>query len=1402
MKLSRIVSLSVLSAIVAMAAFAFSAPAQAQEPGGDNDYVDVGLTLEVPELRLASRHQILDIIVVNHGSRTAYDVEVVVRVVYPKESSYFLAPGDYDQVGGAPSLEVLAPDRSVSQGDDRYSLEWSIPELGGLQRETLHAGVIHKYLSSDPIPFNKEAYPHEFEGEVTTSSFESKIHKGNNTSRVWSYSNDLLYKSQIQAGGNYTVTVSVDDLFPSPGDTVNFTITTSRDYSYPGGGDPVTPPIDLKADVELTDGLSVSGDPTYETNLGLRSVPEQVRYSNGVFNVGTLTTGVQTNSVTLPIRVSSNATVHEQCLTATLTGNPPPGNGPFDDDISDNVAKVCLGSAPVREGDQVVLRDGTVDLFTWYDCVEITNHPCSSSASLEIVALGGTAVAEAGEHDIIHPHSVVVHIPDPAGRAISSDSMSDAMVWSTGFEEIDRGPKGRPGIFLGDNLEHLDWETTNDNDQWGVPDATYPTYQVGDLKVEVSGPGEVSSWYHSSNVATSFYGSGTDGVIYDDIWYLGFRYDIWLEFATLGTYTVTQTIKAKYDDDTTDTTDPTEYTDSGTYTFHVGPMTDLSVADGSSSDAAANQTAYTILAANNGPEHSADARVQIALPSGAQVTEYVASEGTYSNGVWTLPGLKNPDYRRSQGKPEAATLTLILSDGGVPNEPATATITLTDDSYNVCIASDRRTLVHTTEAACVADTDNGGSWHEGTVYEYPVNNNTATIQARSGLAGGAPDTAPALVQAIATGPRAKMVTWSEPESGSNHPDHGPVRSWDIEYSEDEGVRWMPLAHHYNGFNDYRFFIDYEVPSGSMRQYRVRARYDQRVGDWTVQSVPGAQAAAAGDRGVTIRPTSLTLREGGRGSYSVRLDARPTGNVVIDLSHSNPDVRLTTNQLTFTPSNWSRAQTVYVNAARDQDTADETDTITHVIDQAATSADYDYFILPDVTVTVTDPDAAPRFTAGGSGRTEIHVDEGGSTEYQVVLRTRPSEDVTVTLSYPSGTITLSPVRNLTFTPENYNVPLTITVTALQDDDDVDNDLAFICHRYSGDYADEQCLPVTVTDDDRGGVSGEVELSLSGYCPGTWPDDMSGTSIVVENYPEQAGGCFYQLRLKAAPTGNVTVTLRTDASKVELDADLWTEGLQNRLTFTPENWQDAQEIGFWPKADDDAANNNDFTITQTVSGGGYNGVVVPDIVVKVVDADRDRIGFRVEAPHGGLEAGEGDRSTSDGDLYQAAFYMFPETQPASTVTVAMSSDNPDVTLSPSRLSFTRSNWDQGHDGGPGRRVIVRAAQDSDEEDETATITFTVTSSDADYNGMEIGALTVRVVDDDKSEDGGSAGQASASPPPHPVASIEASSSDGGSAASGTRQSTGEAPSHAAPVAALLRRRPAGSAMVHRSSGRRRG
>ena len=256
------IRLMAIAAVIALLTGAFFDEHVAYAQGGEDDYVDVGLTLEVLELpRTDERgtpvppgliNHDVRVIVVNNGSRTAYDVEVVMDVEHPQENSPFVEV-----------LNVRVPVGRVSLENNGRTLRWTIPALGGLQREEFLAEVIHR----DPNGlFDNSEYVHEVFGKVTTSSHESSLHKGNNTARVWSYNYSAVSKGDWrQVGGNYTVNVSVDQPSPSPGDTVNFTITAGRTNPYithtiPGA---TPPPIDLEVDIELTGGLSVSGAPSY-----------------------------------------------------------------------------------------------------------------------------------------------------------------------------------------------------------------------------------------------------------------------------------------------------------------------------------------------------------------------------------------------------------------------------------------------------------------------------------------------------------------------------------------------------------------------------------------------------------------------------------------------------------------------------------------------------------------------------------------------------------------------------------------------------------------------------------------------------------------------------------------------------------------------------------------------------------------------------------------------------------------------------------------------------------------------------------------------------------------------------------------------------------------------------------
>ena len=81
-----------------------------------------------------------------------------------------------------------------------------------------------------------------------------------------------------------------------------------------------------------------------------------------------------------------------------------------------------------------------------------------------------------------------------------------------------------------------------------------------------------------------------------------------------------------------------------------------------------------------------------------------------------------------------------------------------------------------------------------------------------------------------------------------------------------------------------------------------------------------------------------------------------------------------------------------------------------------------------------------------------------------------------------------------------------------------------------------------------------------------------------------------------------------------------------------------------------------------------------------------------------------------------------QPTAAVTVKIASDNPDVTVDKSSLTFTTSNWKTT------QTVRVSAAQDNDAVDDTATLTHTTSGGDyGGANALSIGR-SVSVDDDD--------------------------------------------------------------------------
>ncbi len=178
--------------------------------------------------------------------------------------------------------------------------------------------------------------------------------------------------------------------------------------------------------------------------------------------------------------------------------------------------------------------------------------------------------------------------------------------------------------------------------------------------------------------------------------------------------------------------------------------------------------------------------------------------------------------------------------------------------------------------------------------------------------------------------------------------------------------------------------------------------------------------------IIVTSTKASISEnGGKTSFTAQLSAIPAKDVVIKFTSSDPtELGVDTPEtLTFTAANWNVPQTVNLKAIDDK-LADGTQTAyislksessdAHFNDLTARTVDYE--ILDDETVSVVLALAASELKPGAQ-----------STTISVSLSTEPTSDVTVTLTTTNATTAALGKTSFVFTPSNWNVTQTTTVT---------------------------------------------------------------------------------------------------------------------------------------------------------------------------------------------------------------------------------------------------------------------------------------------------------------------------------------------------------------------------------------
>ncbi len=443
------------------------------------------------------------------------------------------------------------------------------------------------------------------------------------------------------------------------------------------------------------------------------------------------------------------------------------------------------------------------------------------------------------------------------------------------------------------------------------------------------------------------------------------------------------------------------------------------------------------------------------------------------------------------------------------------------------------------------------------------------------------------------------------------------------------------------------------------------------------------------RGITATPDSnVTTEAGGTVTVGVKLNSQPTATVTISAQSSNTDEgTVSPVGLTFTTGNWNTAQDVTVTGQ--DDSVDDGDT-GYAITFTAASPDPLYEgQQASVELTNTDDDtrSVEITTTSTTDPPILRVSEvapGNTASYTVVLTSQPSDgNVTVTpVSSAPGNATVS--APLIFTPQNWNTAQPVTITAV--DDLIDNEAdrtATITHEVAGaDYGRQNVvagsIEVTVTDNDEEGVT------------------VSATELTVG----ETGDGSYTIVLNSQPTGTVTVTLAAGGDHPDAITITPPE-----LTFTTENWNNAQTVTVTGQRDH-VDNEADRTATISHSAGGdYAGVTITGVEVTITDSDT--AGVTLDQKHTSVT--EGQQSGDNPVSYTVVLDSKPRTGHVVKINITVAGP---ADTDPNSLTFTRENWNvpqsirvTAHDDGvvsePRTAVVSHQIVDAESSPEYGTV-----------------------------------------------------------------------------------------------------
>ncbi|MCP5502125.1 MAG: hypothetical protein H7A25_19665 [Leptospiraceae bacterium] len=208
-------------------------------------------------------------------------------------------------------------------------------------------------------------------------------------------------------------------------------------------------------------------------------------------------------------------------------------------------------------------------------------------------------------------------------------------------------------------------------------------------------------------------------------------------------------------------------------------------------------------------------------------------------------------------------------------------------------------------------------------------------------------------------------------------------------------------------------------------------------------------------------------------------------------------------------------------------------------------------------------------------------------------------------------------------------------------------------------------------------------------------------------EGGNSVTYTISIDKAPSSEILINAQADSQL------LLNNNSSASLSFTAENWSNAQIISVQAVDDTLLEGNHESIISHTVSMGGntiYN-LSKSEIIVSITD--NDDYGLTVTETGGSTDVSESGNTDSYSIVLNKA--------PSSDVNLSFVVDSQLNSIS--SLTFTPSNWNQP------QTITVSAVDDSLREyAHTSIINHSVSSSDPYYNNISVSSVTVNITDND--------------------------------------------------------------------------